>query len=163
MRLVFGPCYASGIGLVSSRKPNAAGGFTLVETMVAGGILLFVVASLLGAYFFGFGQIRFCQESERADQVLLEKMELLRVYDWSKITSTYFPQTFTTNFWNMNGTPAGIVYTGTVTIAQAPLSESYASTLRQVTVTLNWNSGKTPQSRSISTLVSQNGIATLKH
>ena len=57
----------------------------------------------------------------------------------------------------------GAVYNGTITITIAPFSESYASTLRQVTVTLNWISGKITRTRSMSTLVSQNGILTYKH
>ena len=52
--------------------------------------------------------------------------------------------------------------TGTITIAPAPLTESYADTLRQVTVTLAWNSGSALRSRTMTTLVSKYGIDTYK-
>ena len=141
-------------------------GFALIEIMIGSCILGFSVVSLYSGYSFGFALIRLSQENVRADQILVQKLETLRLYNWSQSQLTtaggVIPATFTNSFAPGTASP-GAVYNGTITITIAPFSESYASTLRQVTVTLNWISGKITRTRSMSTLVSQNGILTYKH
>ena len=85
---------------------------------------------------------------------MVQKLETLRIYDWSKITNNYLP----TNFFASFSTNGGIGYHVTIAVAPAPITESYSNTLRQVTVALDWFSGGVPRSRSMTTLVSQNGI-----
>jgi hypothetical protein len=118
-------------------------------------LLMVVVVGLLGAFSFGFSTIKISQEDARASQILLQKLETLRVYDWSKITNGYFPR----NFPVTNG---GIVYNGAIAIAPLPSAESYSNTLRQVTVSLSWVSTGVPRYRVVTTLVSQSGIQTYK-
>jgi Tfp pilus assembly protein PilV len=137
-------------------------GFALVEVLIGGCILGFAVVSLYSAYAFGFALIRLSQEDVRADQILLEQMETLRVYSWSETApgSGILPSTFSeTNA--PDATPGGVVYYGTIAVAPAPVSESYSNTLRQVTITLNWFSAGVRHTRSMSTFVSQNGIESL--
>src|SRR5262245_48632043 len=115
----------------SSRTESA---FTLIETLVAFGILAIVVFSLYAALSFGFTTIRLSQENVRADQILMQKMETIRVYHWTKIfTPGYIPQNFQAPFAQVNGTNVGITYQGTITITNFPVSaanESYADSLR---------------------------------
>ena len=137
-------------------------GFALVEILVASAVLGFSVVSLYSAYSFGFALIRLSQENVRADQILLQKMETLRVYPWSQTApgSGIIPAGFTETF-SPGAASCGAVYSGTIDIAPAPVSESYGGTLRQVTVTLNWTSGGVSRSRSMTTFVSRNGIQAL--
>jgi Tfp pilus assembly protein PilE len=137
-------------------------GFTLTEIMVAGCILGFSVASLYSAYSFGFVLIRASREYVRADQILLQKMETLRVYPWPQTAPSggIIPGTFTADF-APGAAQSGVVYNGMITIKDAPVSESYSNTLRQVTVSVSWNSGVVARSRSMTTFISQNGIEAL--
>ena len=131
--------------------------------MIAASLLAFVVVSLYAAFVFGFGLIKLSQENLRADQILLEKLETLRVYDWPRTSGgSYFPTNFTAWFSGTNGSARGAVYTGTIAISPAPINESYTDTLRQVTVSLAWVSGSATRSRTMTTFVSKYGIDTYK-
>src|SRR5689334_18810662 len=87
--------------------------FTLVEVLVGAGILGFTVVTLYGAFSFGFTTIRLSQEEVRADQILVQKLETLRVYDWTKITNHYLPAHFSTPFCS-DGT--GVSYDGSLSV-----------------------------------------------
>ncbi len=121
-------------------------------------LLMVVGVGLFGAFSFGFSTIKISQEDVRASQILLQKLETLRVYDWSKITNSYFPTNFTVNY----STNGGVTYDGAIAIDPVPMAESYSNTLRQVTVSLYWVSTGVPRYRVVTTLVSQNGIQTYK-
>ena len=146
----------------SRSRGQLAAGFTLVENLVSVGILGIMMVSFYGAYSFGFKLIRVTQENVRADQILVEKLETIRVYDWSKVTNgTYIPTNFTAQFFP-GATVPGATYTGSIAIASSALSESYSNSIRQVTIALAWNSSGLARSRSMSTFVSRYGIQTYK-
>ena len=126
--------------------------------LVATWLLTFTVVALYAAFAFGFSTIQLSQEDVRANQILLQKLETLRIYDWSKITNGYLPTNFIATF----STNGGVTYQGNIAIDRVPLAESYSNTLRQVTVSLSWVSTGVPRNRSVTTLVSQNGIQTYK-
>ncbi len=160
--------------LIESRKWGVArhawrsgSGFTLIETVVAFGILALVIFSLYAALSFGFTTVRLSQEDVRADQILMQKMETLRVYHWTKIfTNGYLPDTFTAPFAVSGTNNIGVTYNGAITVTNFPKSaanESYYDTLRQVIVTLNWVSGGVQRNRSITTFVSQYGVQTYRY
>jgi Tfp pilus assembly protein PilV len=130
----------------------------LIEVIVAMWLVMVVVVGLFGAFSFGFSTIKISQEDVRAGQILLQKLETLRVYDWSRITNGYFPTNFTANY----STSGGVTYDGAIAIELLPTAESYSNTLRQVTVSLSWVSSGVPRYREVRTLVSQNGIQTYK-
>ena len=137
---------------------NSARAFTLVETMVATLLLTSAVVGLYAAFSFGFQIIKLSRENLRADQILVQKLETLRVYDWSKITSGYIPTDLTASF----STNGGVTYDVAVEVTPAPVIESYSHTLRQVTVSLSWVSGGVLRNRSMTTFVSQDGLQTYK-
>ncbi|PWU21917.1 MAG: hypothetical protein C5B50_00565 [Verrucomicrobia bacterium] len=146
-----------------ARNMNRQCGFTLVETLIASSVLGIMVVSLCSAYTFGFRVIRVSQENQRADQIMLQKLELLRVYGWSRTCSNGFvPATFTDSFSPGSSRP-GVTYSGTILVTNAPISASYSNQLRLVTVTLNWSSSGRPCSQNMSTLVAQYGIQTYKN
>jgi Tfp pilus assembly protein PilV len=148
----------SGTGAICPAPARKQPGYTFIEVIVAMWLLMLVVVGLLGAFSFGFSTIKLSQEDVRASQILLQKLETLRVYDWSKITNGYFPTNFVVNY----STNGGVDYQVTIAIDPLSTAESYSNTLRQVTVSLSWVSTGVPRQRVVTTLVSQNGIETYK-
>jgi hypothetical protein len=133
----------------------------LVELIVGAGILAFTIVALYGAFSFGFSTIKVSQEDIRADQILVRKLETLRVYDWTNIINNYVP----TNFIAYYSTNGGVTYDVTLSVTPfvpSTANESYTDSLRQVTVSVDWISGGVPRTRSMTTLVSQYGIQTYK-
>jgi Tfp pilus assembly protein PilV len=147
-----------GSGAVCPAPARGQQGQTLVEVLVSMLVLMMVVVGLFGAFSFGFSTIKISQEDVRASQILLQKLETLRIYDWSKITNAYFPTNFIVNY----STNGGVVYDGAIAINPVPAAESYSNSLRQVTVSLSWVSTGVPRHRVVTTLVSENGIQTYK-
>jgi hypothetical protein len=142
----------------SARRAEATSGFTLVEAIISAGILGLVVVGIYAAITTNVALVELCRENGSATQILTEKLDTIRLYNWDQINSNGFvPKTFTVALdpSNTNGRP---YYTGTVVIAAAPVTEPYSPELRQVTVTLNWLSGRRPQTRSMTTFVTRNGL-----
>jgi uncharacterized protein (TIGR02598 family) len=155
------PKHTGGPRLNLARSPEARGAFTLVEVMVGVGVLAVTIVALYAAFSFGFSTIRLSQEEVRADQILVEKLETLRVYNWTNVVNNYIP----TNFTAWYSTNSGVSYDVSVSVAPfvpTAANESYSDSLRQVTVSAGWISGGVPRMRSITTLVSQYGIQTYK-
>ena len=126
--------------------------------MVGVCLMMVMAVSIFGGFSFGFCLIKLSQEDTRASQILVQKLETLRIYDWSKLTNGYFPTNFTAAF----STNGGATYNGTIAIAVPPIAESYSNSLRQVTASLSWVSTGVPRHRTVTTLVSENGIQTYK-
>jgi hypothetical protein len=129
--------------------------------MVGAGILALTVVALYGAFSFGFSTIKLSQEEVRADQILVQKLETLRVYNWTNIVNNYIPINFAESF----SATGGVNYDGSLSITPfvpSAANESYSDTLRQVTVSVGWISGGVARMRSMTTLVSQYGIQTYK-
>lgn len=137
---------------------QSARGFTLAETVVATLLLTLAIVALYAAFAFGFGTMKLCQEDLRAGQILVQKLETLRVYEWSKLTNGYLPTELTASF----STDGGVSYDVAIEVARAPVAESYSDTLRQVTVSLAWESGGALRNRAMTTFVSQDGLQTYK-
>ena len=67
---------------------------------------------------------------ELIPQVILEKFETIRLYSWDQInTSDFIPTTFSAPFNPTPNATGGFNYTGTVSFASAPVSESYSNDL----------------------------------
>ena len=52
----------------------------------------------------------------------------------------------------------GLTYNGTMAITNAPITSSYSNELKLVTVTLNWQTGTLPRTRTFTTYVARNGL-----
>lgn len=135
---------------------------TLVEVMVGVALMGMMLVSLYAGFAYGFAEIRLSRENVRATQILQERMEVLRVVNWDQVTApNYIPSTFTAPYYSkyMTNEAAGdFTYTGKVTVAPAPLTESYAGDLRMITIELSWPSGTTTRKRKMITFVSQYGF-----
>jgi prepilin-type N-terminal cleavage/methylation domain-containing protein len=135
--------------------------FTLVEVMVASTLIGIMVLAFMGSFSTCFQNIQLDRENSRAAQILLEKTELLRLYNWDQIvgndTNTVVPTSFSMSFYpdSSNG---GFMYSGTVVITNAPVSETYSNDMRFVTISLTWQSGRVLRTRTMSSYVSKYGL-----
>ena len=137
-------------------------GFTLVEVMFAAAIVGGLVVALYAALGSSVPMLQAIQENEQVTQILSEKMDVVRLYNWPQITNRaepFVPTAFIVGVepWNTNSRP---YYTGTISIAQAPITESYRSNLLQVIVRVDWVCNNRPQSQSMMTYVSKYGLQT---
>jgi type II secretory pathway pseudopilin PulG len=141
---------------ISKKRLQAA--FGLTESLIGVVVIGVVFTALYAGMTTGFHAVRSARENLRATQILLEKFESLRLYNWEQITnSTYVARTFT-NSYVLNPTTAGTVYYGRVSIDPAPITEAYRDDLRSVTVSVQWKAGNTMRTRSFTSLVAKYGL-----
>jgi len=137
-----------------------AGGFSLVEVVIAMAILGVSVVALLSGVSSGLLTIQMARENVRATQIMVEKTETLRLYSWDQLTTTNFMQTSFTEKYDPITTNGGFgpTFTGTVTIASVPMTTAYSDEMKQVTVSLVWSTGGINRNRSFTTFVARNGL-----
>jgi type II secretory pathway pseudopilin PulG len=140
-------------------------GFTLLEGMVGVGVMGILFVSLYTGMTQGFNVVRLARENLRATQVMQEKFETIRLYNWDQITSTnnFIPSTFTAPIYastatNVSTANASLYYQGTVTIADSGISETYGTDLKKVTIQLTWNSGNLRRTRNMSSFAARYGL-----
>lgn len=133
--------------------------FSLIELMIAVAISGIMFVSLYTGFSTGLAIVQLARENLRATQILQEKMETIRLYTWDQIaTPGFIPTNFTDVFYPGTQSSGGLIFTGTLSIASAPLTESYGADLKQVTVSVEWLSAKVLRTRSMTTFVSRYGL-----
>lgn len=133
-------------------------GVSLIEALVAMAIFGITFFSLYGGISMGFSIIGNARENLRATQIMVEKMETIRLYSWSQInTANFIPATFTEKYKPTDG-DGGLSYQGTMTIAAGPSGLTYSADMRQVSISLSWNSGGRTHTRTMTTYVTKNGL-----
>jgi len=135
--------------------------FTLAEVMVGVAIMSVLFLTLYLGFTQGFGVVQGSRENLRATQILQQQAEVIRLYTWEQIdpVAGWIPPTTTWTFYPLGETGnQGITYNGTVSITNAPMTESYAADNKLVTFALTWKSGNIQRHRQISTLVSKYGL-----
>ena len=147
--------------VVRSRRSRE--GFNLVEVLISVSSIGVLTVSLYMALTQGFAVIQLARENLRATQILQEKMETMRVYNWDQINAPGFvPTTFSEPFYAVDAQDnGGFNYTGQVVITNAPAtlaSTGYASDLRLVIIQVQWMSGNAMRRREARSLVSQYGL-----
>jgi len=156
-----------------SRAPESRSrgkrGYTFAEVLIAMGILTFVGTALFVGFNAGFFLIQSTRENLRATQILVQKMEAVRLFTWSQVgdTNNYLNSTFTEVYDPLGATNncSGPKYTGSVKVsmpAAGALPEAYRTNMRTITVNVSWtsrNGGKTiPHQREMQTRVARNGM-----
>jgi hypothetical protein len=146
-----------------ARSISQSGGekaFSTMEVLISVIVCSIVFVSLYTGMSSGFGFVELTRQNLRGTQILEEKMETIRLYRWDQInTPGFIPTNFVDTFYPvLTQATSGLSYTGTVTIANAPITEYYADAMKQVTVELNWKSGKALRKRQMTTFVSQYGL-----
>ena len=137
--------------------------FTLMEVMIAVAVMGIMLVTLYGGFTFAFAETRLARENVRATQILQEKMEVVRLFNWDQLVNTpgFVPTTFTAGFYANNPTNSAngnFTYSGQVTVTNAPIAESYSGDLRMVQIQVSWKSGGITRKRQMTTFVCQYGL-----
>ncbi len=140
--------------------------YTLAEAIVAVLIFTTVTVSFYGGLSYGFSVIQQAREDLRATQILMQKVENLRLCRWSELASC--PINFVERYDPIGAltNSGGAYYFGTVTTnappADIPPTAAYRKDLCLATVTLYWTNffGGKPvvHSRTNRTLVARYGL-----
>jgi prepilin-type N-terminal cleavage/methylation domain-containing protein len=136
-------------------------GATLVEVIIAVVILAILGAGIVSSINYGMFMMLLARENARATQVMLEKLESIRLYDWYEVTSNGFVPSQFTDVYDPQGASnqQGAVYYGQLFVSNVPWAGSYSTNLRQFTVTLQWTTaGRIQHTRSLSTYVARDGV-----
>ena len=132
----------------------------MIEVLVAVVVLAIMFVSLYSGFSAGFAVIQLARENLRATQILQEKMETIRLYNWEQInTPGFIPTNFVDTFYAAGTNTAGSMsYTGRVTIARPVITEAYSNELKTVRIQLQWVSAGVLRNREMQTLVTRNGL-----
>jgi type II secretory pathway pseudopilin PulG len=156
------------VASVTRQTPSRArSAFALTEVIVAVGLMAIVFVSLYLGMSSGFAVTKLTRENLRATQIMLERLEGLRLYNWNQLCySNMIPASFTTYYYPSvtNGQPGGVPYYGTISVGTPTLNPSatYADRMRAITVTLVWTNatGATPfvHRKSMTTYSARDGV-----
>lgn len=135
-------------------------GFSLIEVLVGMMIAGIVIISLYASFSSGFALTEAARENLRATQIMVEKMETIRLYTWDQInTPGFIPATFTNYYAQTGGnTNQGFAFVGRTSIAAAPLTTSYGNDMKMVTIGLSWRNGSVARNRQMTSLVARYGL-----
>jgi hypothetical protein len=158
---------AGGCSAAGATLPE--GGYTFVEVLMAAGILGFMAASLLGAFSAGFCLIQSTRENLRATQIMVQKMEAIRLFTWSQVcdTNNYLKPLFVEAYdpLGVHTNGGGAKYTGYMSAAlpaTGEVPEAYRTNMRTVTVTVYWTNYLGNKAilhkREMQTRVARNGM-----
>ena len=147
----------------SAKKSDRHAAFTLVEVMVGVVILGLAIVSLFALLSAGFAMVRLNRDNLRATQIMLNRVEGLRLYNWEQLTTGMVPTSFSEYYSPLGTTNAnqGTLFSGKVDIDPAdqdPGSTYGSNMMRSVTVRITWMSGKLQHNRQMTTYVSQYGL-----
>ena len=156
-------------GPASPRGNLSEKAYSLVEVLVGAVILGFVGTSLYAAFAAGFCLIQSTRENLRATQIMVQKLEAVRLFTWSQIndTNNYLKPTFFEPYdpQDANKSSRGALYTGYVQAslpAAGELPEAYRANMRTITVSLYWTNyngaKRIVHAREMRTRVARNGM-----
>ncbi len=144
----------------SGKQPAMA--FTLAEILVAVVVLGVIALAYYSALSSGFSVVQSSREDLRATQILVQKIEAVRLCAWRQLRNFSFNEPYDPLSPNQT---AGATYYGTVVTNAAssiPNTSSYQPNMRLVTVTLSWTNynGSRPQphTRQMQTQVARYGM-----
>ena len=133
--------------------------FSLVEMMMGLVIMIIICGGVYQGIAYALLTVRVCRESLEATQILQSKAEVIRMYNWTQVNTTNFvPTTFSSTVQITESTNSMITFNGTVAITPAPVTESYSNTMKQVMLTVTWQSGNVQYQRQMCTYISQYGM-----
>ena len=149
-----------------SRRGAAAS--TVIEVVMGAMIVIITFVSLYAGMSSGFAVTKVARENLRATQIMLERMEGIRLYNWEQlIYSNWIPTQFTNYYYPLTnaGESRGIPYIGRFTLTNAIFpspAPTYATNMRLVTVQVWWTnslgSNQVVRTRKMQTLVGRIGL-----
>lgn len=144
------------------RRKNRESAFTLAEVAVAAGIIAISSLALMFALSMGFSMEREARENVRATQVMVKKLETLRLYNWTELQSGNYLDTNFSEYFNPTASN-GVLYVGQVALSvPTNLPSAYTNQISTVTVSVCWTNyvrGQAfPHSRQMQTYSALYGI-----
>ena len=156
--------------IVRRRTGTHYAAYTLVEVIVSVLVLSVMLVSLYGGFSSGFAVVKLARENLRATQIMMQKMETVRLLKWSQFldTNNFLLPAFLDYYdpAGTNGTGTGATYRGFVsTNAATGVPNDYVANMRGVTVTIFWTNypqglatNGIVRTRKMQTLVAQYGM-----
>src|ERR1043165_3708741 len=81
------------------RSVSQKSAFTLIETAVSMMVVGILIVSLYSGVTWGMGNYQRAREAMRATEILTEKLDSVRLFNWEQITNgTSIPSTFSCSF-----------------------------------------------------------------
>ena len=146
---------------LSSPKRRLLAAFSMAEVAISMAVIGTVVGAMLTGITSGFFTMQMARENLRATQIMLEKVETIRLYTWQQVTNVGFIPTYFTNRYDPNSTNSqGLKYFGSMVITNAPVGTSYSDNMKQLNITINWTTGQLPRTRTFTTYIAKNGLQT---
>jgi hypothetical protein len=137
--------------------------YTLAEVMVGSLLLGLMMLSLYAGMSMGFSITQVSRENLRATQILLDRVEGIRLFNWNQLVySNWIPTNFTEYYYPLtNATESrGITYKGTVAITNVSLTPaaSYSTNMRAIVVGVVWTNNGVRRTRSMTSYSSRDGM-----
>lgn len=137
-------------------------GFALVEIVTGMLILGVVLVALYAALASAFTTVNLERDNLRATQIMIEKMEVVRMFNWEEIRdSALWPKYFTAYADPAGVTNAagrGAVFNGRIQLTAGPSDVAYGDDMRAVLIEITWKTGNLQRSRQFQSYVAKNGL-----
>ena len=137
------------------------GAFSLLEVVAGLVVCGIVFISLYAGLSQGFKITRISRENLRATQVMVERLESVRLNTFDQLNTPGFVPTapISEPYYAVNSNDnGGFNYSVTVAISNAPMATTYTDDLKLVDVKVTWTSGGVLRSRQMSTLIARDGL-----
>lgn len=136
--------------------------FSIIEVMISSVIVGILFITLYTSLATGYGLMQAAREDLRATQIMLEKIETLRLYNWDQLnTPGFVPASFEATYNPLAGTNttnAGVTYSGSIEINAPAMTNSYSADVREIVVKLSWQDGSVLRNRTMNSLSAKYGI-----
>jgi hypothetical protein len=135
--------------------------FTILEAVIGMMVCGIVFISLYAGMSQGFRVTQMSRENLRATQIMVERLESIRLNTFDQLTSPGFVPTNAVPepyYWVNTNDNGGLIYSVTVGVSNAPVAASYSDSLKLVNVKVTWTSGGIFRTRQMSTLIARNGL-----
>lgn len=116
------------------------------------------VLALLSGVAWGTSSAAMARENQRATQILIDRMETIRLYGFDQITNRAFlpPSQVIVDF-SSKGTSSNI-YLLTIGVTNRVLNANYSNDVALISLDLRWQSGRLQRQRNLSTYVYRDGL-----
>ena len=151
------------IAIEVSRTRTSTNGAILMETLVAILISGIMLPALFTGLASGFSGIQGTRENLRATQIIVQRMEAVRLASYKTVQDAAAYPTNSTEYYSPSGQAngkGGTAYAITYNWTPGPLSlpPSYRTNMLLVTVTASWKSGNVQRTHSMQSYVARYGI-----
>ena len=139
-------------------KINPLHGTTLVDVIMSVALIAVLSGGLVGSLTYGYFVMDLTRQNQRATQILLERSEAIRLYNWDQVNSNGFiPTTFTDVYDPQSSNAQGVTYSGTLSKSFVQ-TNAYGTNLAQFAMTLTWRTKNVNHTRSMYTYIAKDGV-----